>query len=171
MRINEEISKVVGDKSFLDIGGLWGTVNERVSVAAKAGAKFTAMADIQPLNHQLWDRFFARLTDEGVTCDKIFSQDLLNKEFASTVGTFNIVHCSGIIYHIPNPFHAIDQILSVAKQEAFINTTVIPSEIKTESGELHVPLGAALFVPAMQSDQKISWRNILHKLGQKRLLV
>ena len=44
-RFIHEVSK---DKSFVDVGGLWGTVNERVSVAHAAGARELAMLDISP---------------------------------------------------------------------------------------------------------------------------
>ena len=33
------ISQVVAGKSFADVGGLWGTVNEKVSVAHAHGAR------------------------------------------------------------------------------------------------------------------------------------
>ena len=42
--------------SFVDFGGLWGILNEKVSVASLAGARSTAMADMQPLGNWLWHR-------------------------------------------------------------------------------------------------------------------
>ncbi len=35
-------------KSFAEVGGLWGTVNEQVTVAAAAGATATTMIDVAP---------------------------------------------------------------------------------------------------------------------------
>jgi len=32
------IAQVIAGKTFVDVGGLWGTVNEKVSVAYQAGA-------------------------------------------------------------------------------------------------------------------------------------
>ncbi len=37
LKCNDWISGFVKGKTFADIGGLWGTVNEKVTVAAKAG--------------------------------------------------------------------------------------------------------------------------------------
>jgi len=50
MACNEWIKQYVQGKTFVDVGRLWGTVNEKVSVAAKAGARETSMIDIT-MNH------------------------------------------------------------------------------------------------------------------------
>jgi hypothetical protein len=42
------IAASVQGKSFAEVGGLWGTVNERVTVAARCGAAETAMIDVIP---------------------------------------------------------------------------------------------------------------------------
>ena len=54
------ITKVVKNKSFADVGGLWGTVNEKVSVAHAGGASTLAMVDISPPGDVLWERFEER---------------------------------------------------------------------------------------------------------------
>jgi hypothetical protein len=35
---DQYISKVVTDKTFAEVGGLWGTINEKISVAYQYGA-------------------------------------------------------------------------------------------------------------------------------------
>ena len=45
---DDYIRRVVRGRSFADVGGLWGTVNEKVSVAAQAEARSVAMIDISP---------------------------------------------------------------------------------------------------------------------------
>ena len=55
--INDVNSHLVPDNSFVDVGGLWGLSNERVTVAAKAGAARVAMIDIHPLGEQAWIDF------------------------------------------------------------------------------------------------------------------
>ncbi|WP_407525533.1 hypothetical protein [Methylobacterium oryzisoli] len=43
---NDVIAKIVQGKSFAEVGGLWGLVNEKVSVAHDAGATDLCMIDI-----------------------------------------------------------------------------------------------------------------------------
>jgi hypothetical protein len=61
------VAESVQGKSFAEVGGLWGTVNERVTVAARAGAAETAMIDVIPPEDELWTLFRERAATFGVT--------------------------------------------------------------------------------------------------------
>src|SRR5260370_410077 len=54
------ISRVVDGRSFAEVGGLWGTVNEKVSVAHQRGAQALAMFDTAPEGHMWWQKFEER---------------------------------------------------------------------------------------------------------------
>lgn len=54
------IRQVVAGKSFADVGGLWGTVNEKVSVAHAHGARTLSMIDVSPPDSELWVLFEER---------------------------------------------------------------------------------------------------------------
>ena len=45
MPCNPWIKQLAKDRTFVDVGGLWNTVNERVTIAAKAGAAQVTMID------------------------------------------------------------------------------------------------------------------------------
>src|SRR5437868_5978147 len=65
----EWIERIAPGRSFAEVGGLWGTVNEQVTVAAKGGAREVTMIDIAPdtgPEGYLWDRFRERCQQEGV---------------------------------------------------------------------------------------------------------
>ena len=47
------IRQAVAGKSFADIGGLWGTVNEKVSVAHTHGVRTLSMVDVSPPDSEL----------------------------------------------------------------------------------------------------------------------
>ena len=49
------IRQVVAGKSFADVGGLWGTVNEKVSVAHAYGARALTMIDVSPARQRVVD--------------------------------------------------------------------------------------------------------------------
>ena len=64
---DEIISAHVKDVSFADVGGLWGLVNEKITVAVQAGCRAATMIDIMPTNHRSWTEFDQRARSMGVT--------------------------------------------------------------------------------------------------------
>lgn len=154
MSCNKWIAEVVKGKTFADVGGLWGTVNERVTVAAKAGAAKTAMIDMQPLNNDLWKKFYDRCVTENVGCDKNIEANIDDPEFPKIVGDYDVVHCSGVIYHCPNPLYTVSQLSKITNDILILGSTAIPANINNDKGKLIVETGGGLFVPALNSYQR-----------------
>ena len=63
------IADVVPGRTFAEVGGLWGVVNEQVTVAGGAGASELTMIDVAPEGgpEDLWQAFRARLADNGLS--------------------------------------------------------------------------------------------------------
>lgn len=139
--------------SFIDVGGLWGTLNEKVSVASLAGAKLTAIADMQDFSSDLWQKFRDRCTGLGVTGYREFNANLDDGKFSDTVGRYDFVHCSGIIYHAPSPLYAIAQLRSITVRFLLIGSMVVPEKVGNEVGSIDFGGGMMLFLPGM-SDEK-----------------
>ena len=97
------IATLSAGKSFMDVGGLWGTRNEKVSVALLAGARQATMADIAPLDHQLWRDFDEHCKQLGVTGYACTRLDVVEPPTDYSALVHDVVHCSGIIYHVPDP--------------------------------------------------------------------
>ena len=97
------IGQVVAGKSFADIGGLWGTVNEKVSVAHAHGARGLAMIDVSPTDSELWALFDERRRTLRLPAVECVSADILTLVEADPCPQFDVVHCSGVLYHMPEP--------------------------------------------------------------------
>lgn len=87
----------------------------KVSVVAKAGAAETIMIDIVPLNNELWKKFYERCSKEGVKCGRSIQANVDASDFPSKAGLYDVVHCSGIIYHCPNPLYTVSQLANIQK--------------------------------------------------------
>src|SRR4029450_5303038 len=99
----EWIERIVPGRTFAEVGGLWGTVNEQVTVAAKGGAREVTMIDIACDSTNLWERFRERCKQEGVEDYRCIRADINEPGTTERVGVFEVVHCSGVIYHCPDP--------------------------------------------------------------------
>lgn len=147
---------VEGGRSFADVGGLWGTLNERVSVAMLAGSGRSAMVDMQPLGHELWTAFYERCEGLGVSGYESLNADAMDSHLPEQVGTFDVVHCSGVIYHVPSPIDLLRNLARIAEHRLILTSTVVPTVVTTPSGRCVIEPTLPRFVPYMSArDRKI----------------
>lgn len=145
---------VAGGKTFADVGGLWGTVNERVSVAMLGGSGRTVMIDMQKLGHPLWHAFYERCTELGVSGYESITADAMDSRLAEQVGTFDVVHCSGVIYHVPSPLDLIRNLALITREHLILNSTVVPALVSTASGRCTIDPAQPCFVPFMNEHER-----------------
>jgi hypothetical protein len=148
------IRAVVRGRSFAEVGGLWGTVNERVSVAHVAGAASLAMVDVSTSDSPWWSRFDARLAALGVPEVRQVSGDVIELAPSDPTLRFDVVHCSGVLYHMPEPFQLLRALRTMTRGHLILSSSVTETEIVNEAGALHVPHGGALFLPALTSEER-----------------
>jgi len=159
------IAQTVKGRSFADVGGLWGTVNERVSVALLEGAREASMLDIAPLGHSLWKDFDTYCKKLGISGYNCVSADATSPNLGQKVGSFEVVHCSGVIYHVPDLVSFVRNLMSITSRHLILQSMVVPERIKNEFGVLDLSGGHCLFVPLMNEKQrKIAGRH-LEQLG------
>ena len=144
------IEAVVKGKSFIDVSCLWGTVNEKITVAARAGAVQVTM-DISP-DHALWDAF-AGLRRERRYRLPMSDGNLDDANVPEATGVVDVVHCSGVLYHCQNPVHSIRQ-LARCGETMIITTTIVPEHLRNARGELDIPRSSLLFVPALTDQER-----------------
>jgi hypothetical protein len=167
MDIDRKIADIVAGRSFVDIGGLWGTENERVTVAHAAGAKSVAMVDIQHEGTEWWKAFKDRCVARGVNnCTNIVA-NLDSLDFASKVPATEIVHCSGIIYHTPTPIWTIAKLRDVTVDTLLLCSMTVPEVIKTEVGTLDMAGGMVIFVPALEGQKREIVRAYFERMSIK----
>jgi len=151
------ITAATPGKSFAEVGGLWGTVHEQVSVAATAGASATTMIDIAPQDgsdQDLWELFRRRLDGLGVASPTCIQASIDDREAVARAGTFDVVHCSGVLYHCPEPLHTLRQLRALTGETLILGTASMPEHVENVAGSVAVAPGAALLVPALSYSQR-----------------
>jgi SAM-dependent methyltransferase len=148
------ISRVVKGKSFADVGGLWGTVNEKVSVAYQYGAFALSMIDITPPGQDLWSKFEDRRRALGLPEVQCISADILSIGDSLPEVRFDVVHCSGVLYHVPDPVRLLLSLRKITCKYLVLTSSVTGTQVLSDEGTLSVPEGAALFIPALKGRER-----------------
>ena len=151
---DEYLSQVVKGKSFADVGGLWGTVKEKVSVAHRYGASALTMIDVAPPPHEEWRLFEERRRDLGLPPVNCISGDVVSLVESNSCPRFDVVHCSGVLYHIPDPVRLVAALRKVTREYLILCSVVTATKVKSDEGTLELPKAAALFIPALQDRER-----------------
>jgi len=168
------IAEAAAGKSFAEVGGLWGTVNEQVTVAARAGATSTTMIDVAPEDQQeggnLWERFRERAESLGVLDTNFVRGNIDDRETVERVGPYDVVSCSGVLYHCPDPLRTLRNLRAITNETLILGTASMPETVTTVAGEVAVEPGSALLVPALTHSQRAILGSWLFELGEVQAL-
>ncbi|MGC1852673.1 MAG: methyltransferase domain-containing protein [Solirubrobacterales bacterium] len=172
--IREEwVAAAVAGKSFAEVGGLWGTVNEQVTVAARAGATATTMIDAISSDHgdkDLWQAFRDRAASLGVTDMTCVQGSIDDAELVRRVGSFDVVSCSGVLYHCPQPLHTLRNLRAITRETLILGTATMPERVSSPAGTVTAEAGSALLVPAMTESQRAVLGEWLRQVGGAQAL-
>jgi len=157
------IQTVVPGRTFADIGGLGGNaVNEMVSCALESGATEATMVDVLPVGHPLRSDFHERCRQRGFDGYHCLQADL---DSPVNIGPWDVVHCSGVIYHTPDPVRMILRLSSLCSEYLIFTSMVVPPVIDNRFGRLDLSAGRAVFVPAIDGEVKTICAEHFEALG------
>lgn len=144
------IFRVSKNKSFIDVGGLYEVVKERISSAHDAGAEQLTLLDIEPLDCSWWRDLRIRLDERGIkncefiSCDFLVSRDLPK---------YDIVHSSGMLYHLPSPLHYLKRLREITGDYCILTSTTLNSTLEYQGRVMKLPDSALIFLPALTGDE------------------
>lgn len=166
------IAGAAAGRSFAEVGGLWGTVNEQVTVAAQAGATATTMIDVAPEDgdEDLWGLFRKRAASLGVTDTTCLQGSINDPETVRRAGNFDVVSCSGVLYHCPEPLHTLRQLRAITRETLVLGTATTPEVVSRSAGTVSIEPGGALLVPAMTQSQRAVLGEWLREVGAVQAL-
>ena len=108
-------------KSFLDLGGMFVVNGELAFIAEEAGATRVTLFDAMDPS----DEFAAR--HARTASDVEFVQgDFHDPDVVDFLGQFDVVWCTGVIYHSPNPMQQILFLRQLTTETLVLGTHVIP---------------------------------------------
>jgi hypothetical protein len=151
---DEFIRDVVAGKTFLEVGGLWGAVNEKATVAHAAGAKAICALDIWKPETEWWLAFRSRCASVGLVGAQEVIGSIDNVETIRRLGIHDVVHCAGVLYHCANPFLTLSHLRAVTGETLLLTAAVMPEVIENEYGRIQLDPDFALCVPCLTEEKR-----------------
>ena len=162
------IQERVPGATFADIGGVGvGAVNERAIFASAHGASRCVIADIQKAASKDWAAFESKRAEAGnPAIEQMPEVDVRSRPSLMRVGKSDVVHCTGILYHLPSPAEALWNLRSITQRWLITNTVIIPNRVENEAGVIELPDAGVLFVAALtESDRRVMDLYLTRKLS------
>lgn len=148
------IKKYTPGKSFADIGALWGVDGANSFLAEEIGAPRVVAVDVYPESP-----IFLEQKKKRNSKVEFVLGDINSKETTEKIGTVDVVFCSGVLYHTPDPIHMLMRLRSITKDIFILNTTSIP--------EMKGLKNAAVFYPFLNEKQRSIWNR---KIGTQKAI-
>ncbi len=145
----DALEKFAPGADYIDIGPLYGTVNETLSVAAQFGPKTLTAADIDPLSSESWSNLRTHLKARGIQNIREYSVSIDDPQIHEKIGAYDFVYSAGLLYHVPSPLYTLSQYRSLTRRHFLLGTMVVPPYIENEFGTLDFGGGLVAFVPAL----------------------
>jgi len=155
--------------SFADVGGLWGTVGEKVTTAYQAKSRAVTMIDAMPPGSEWWEKLLVHAERKGVPRSAIGMRvaDLEKSDFPQLAGKHDFVNCAGVLYHAPNPLNVLRNLCQITDRFLIVATQIVPKRIANASGVIVIPDGQALFIPSLSPQQKAVLKQFYDDIGFK----
>lgn len=129
------IAKYATGRSFADVGCMWRVHGAYAFHAAAHGATAVTGIDVQAATPE----FAARNATAGGRV-RFVQGDLNDTDLGRWAGRHDVVFCSGVLYHVPNPIYSIFQLRRLCAERLILTSATIMDD--------GVP-NAAVFLPTL----------------------
>jgi len=138
------VKKYVSGKTFADIGALWGVDGLNSFIAEESGATRSVAVDIYPASKK-----FIEEKNRKNSKVEFVQGDINMTSTTNQIGVCDVVLCSGVLYHTPDPVHLLTRLRSITKEILILNTSSIP--------EIPGIKNVSVFYPFLDSKQRKIW--------------
>ena len=115
------VRELAPGRSFLDVGGMFGVDGELAFLAEESGATKVALFDAMDPT----ERFEATHRARGSRL-QFFQGDLHDPDVVDELGPFDVVWCSGVIYHSPHPMLQLQHLRRLTLDTVVVGSLVLP---------------------------------------------
>jgi len=150
----ELIAKYVPGKTFVDVGCMWKVDGAYSFHALRSGASAVTGIDMM----EPTPGFCRQNTETGDTVG-FFRGNLNDPAIESWAGSYDVVFCAGVLYHVPNPVYSLLQLRKLC------NETLILTSASTMDHKIQ---NVGIFLPRLD-DQSRTAQNFQGPHGGKKV--
>lgn len=133
------IPRLAPGRSFVDVGCMWEAHGEVAFRAEEAGAEpVTAFDGMNPTDEYL------REHERRSSAVRFVQGDIHDPAAAEAIGEHDVVWCTGLLYHTPNPLLMLGRLASITRETLILATHTIPEVPGVE--------GACVLFPALSDE-------------------
>jgi SAM-dependent methyltransferase len=124
---------------------MWSVDGEYAFLAERAGASSVMVCDGMDPTEE-----FDRKLEQGGSRVRYLQGDLHDPGTVEQLGSFDVVWCTGVIYHSPDPYRLIEHLRRLTNETLVLGTRVIPEIPGVEGG--------CIFYPALSPSSRDAFR-------------
>jgi SAM-dependent methyltransferase len=128
------IARLAPGKSFLDMGGMWSVDGEFAFLAERAGATSVVLCDGMDPTAE-----FERKRADRSSGVRFVQGDLHDPGTIEQLGSFDVVWCTGVLYHSPDPYRLVEHLRLLTRETLVLGSRVIPEIPGLEGGCVFYP--------------------------------
>jgi 2-polyprenyl-3-methyl-5-hydroxy-6-metoxy-1,4-benzoquinol methylase len=132
--IDDMIGKLAPGNSFVDVGAMWNVHGRTAFLAEEHGATAVTAVDVSAET----DEYRAEHRQRGSKV-RFVRGDLHDPATIAEVGSHDVVWCSGVLYHVPNPLVTLECLRQVTKHKLMLISASIPETPGSENGCVFFP--------------------------------
>ena len=128
------VRRHAADKTFCDVGCMWNVHGRIAFVAEEAGA--TAVTGVDVMEPTL---DFVREHEQRSSKVRFVQGDLHDPDTVGEVGPHEVVWCSGVLYHAPNPVLTLQRLRELTTELLILQTMTLPELPGVKQGLVFYP--------------------------------
>src|SRR5207248_6942762 len=128
------VEQLAPGRSFVDVGAMWGVHGKIAFLAEEHGATAVTAVDITdetPEYRAEHERRGSRV--------RFVRGDLLDPATVEKVGVHDVVWCSGLIYHVPDPLAALERLRGLTSDKLVLIGATVPELPGIEQASVFFP--------------------------------
>jgi SAM-dependent methyltransferase len=138
------IPGLASGKSFVDVGALWNVHGRIAFLAEESGATAVTAMDVSPETDPYREEHARRASKV-----RFVQGDLHDDRVLDEVGPHDVVWCSGVLYHCPNPIHSLECLRRLTRETLVLITATLPDIAGSRQ--------AGVFFPALSEAERRSY--------------
>jgi hypothetical protein len=140
----ELVRRHAGGSSFLDVGCMWSVDGAIAFLAEESGATSVTGIDLMPPSGHYRDEHARR-----GSAIRFVRGDLHDEALVREVGVHDVVWCSGVLYHAPNPLLTLARLRELTGELLILSTEALP--------EMPGVSGACVFYPGVDAPEHAAY--------------